>query len=247
MTFWAWVLGTLAALFFGRLWVCLLIVVTGSELYTKVSTGYLLRLTQPAPEIEQAFPTLCDRDNVSIRLDSEPGKTVRGGTGHYLGQTYVLLNAQRVNSPSEIDRLSKDELRATIAHELGHVHHQDTLKRQIVGRGGLLVTASMMWVLINHFDPGVVTALLGAVVVLQLILGTICRNSEYRADQYAVDTLGSRTPVVALLRGMEAEKGRRGYEERSLLQRLSYLFDSHPTPSERLAAINGPEQAESGT
>lgn len=120
-----------------------------------------------------------------------------------------------------------DQILAVVAHELGHVHHRHGLR--LLLRSSIIGAAMLWWV-------GDATALLAAAPAA-LLNARYSRTLEAEADAYAAAALQARGLSPGLLADMlekltaAARAARKGDAEGA-----DYL-DTHPAPSDRIAAL----------
>jgi len=91
-----------------------------------------------------------------------------------------------------LEQLNKDEIKAVLAHEIGHLRHNDVLVMTIVSVIPLLafmLARSILWGGRRDRDAGAIiaVAVLGYVVyiVSQLLILKLSRQREYYADSYS--------------------------------------------------------------
>ena len=151
-----------------------------------------------------------------------------------------------------VELFDEDELKAVIAHELGHIAHGDTkaLLLNTVGNGiftvfmlGMRVTFFVLDVMSTMTDglaplklfAGLSKLLLDAMILAFMSLGHIImaidsRNSEYRADHFAF-TLGYGSDLISVLETLD---------KISITGRLSLidrLKQSHPHITYRIERL----------
>lgn len=147
---------------------------------------------------------------------------------------------------------SDEEIKATLAHEFGHLSNKDTDLILIVAVGNLIVTgmfilyriafhiAGIMMSIINRsFGSQVVTFLVDVILVAMMWLwtkfGTLLvmkssRINEYEADHFALQ-LGYKDSLISVL-------DRLGEMETGELKGLwANLVSTHPDPDLRIAKL----------
>lgn len=160
------------------------------------------------------------------------------------GRKTICLNKGLLN-------ISDDEIRATLAHEFGHLSAKDTDLILLITVGNFIVTAMYIFFRIlfgfisfiatmasNSFGPILTGLLVDGVLVLAMWLWTkigillvmhSSRQNEYVADKFAYDA-GYGIPLISLLDrigdGTEGESGL-----------FANLASSHPDTDLRIAAI----------
>ena len=163
-----------------------------------------------------------------------------------------------------LERMNKDELRAVLAHEIGHVANGDMVTLALV-QG--VVNAFVMFfarVVGDFIDrnvfgredgeaPGL--AYFGITIVLDIVFGILAssivmwfsRYREYRADEAGARLAGKQAMISALLR-LQAEselpdqmpKEMKAFaitEGKEQGFSLAALFQTHPTIEQRVAAL----------
>ncbi|MEC8220816.1 MAG: M48 family metalloprotease [Nanoarchaeota archaeon] len=166
-------------------------------------------------------------------------------------------------SPSLINLLSREELKAVMAHELSHVKHRDTLIQAIavtIGASIAFIAEMMQWALIfgmgRSEDEGL-TSLVGSIALLILapiiaviIQMAISRQREYMADAGAVQVMKTPMPLInALMKLEDFGKNIRTqpsptkmtadalYISNPFKGGLMGLFSTHPATKDRIAAM----------
>ena len=156
-----------------------------------------------------------------------------------------------------IAAMTPDEICAVFAHEMGHGLHKDTLKNQLLSFAQMLMLGVLAWLTLQSaelflpfgFDAvnygfalmlitGVEFALI--VPLFGLLVNTVSRRAEYRADAQAVQE-GYGEALVSALKKL-AKENFSDLSPDPLLVKLEY---SHPPLSQRIAAIEkqiGPRQ-----
>ncbi len=163
--------------------------------------------------------------------------------------------------------LTREELMAVLAHELGHVRNRDILVGTIAATlaGAISMLANMfMWTSMmggrsneREDSPfgaiGAVVAMLFAPIAAALIQMAISRSREYGADEASAQLMGSGRPLANALRKLHngnAYLAMQGHEARVepatahmfIVNPLSgrgfaNLFSTHPPVEERIARL----------
>lgn len=153
-----------------------------------------------------------------------------------------------------IDKSSREELVAVLAHEIGHFK-RGHIKQRLVA--GIIHTAAIFFLLGAAIDPeGPISGILfeafgvsrisphvGLVIfmilldpvsrILGVALNAWSRKHEYEADAYAVEVTGQSEPLCAALRKMSADQ-----LSHPTPSKLRVVLDySHPPLIERLRAM----------
>lgn len=151
-----------------------------------------------------------------------------------------------------------DEVRAVIAHELGHVANRDTLISAIAASmaGAISMLANIaQWGMIfggrSDDDRNPIADLLAiflAPIAAMLIQMAVSRSREYAADAYAAQLVGTADPLARALRRLEAGVASIPSDATPATahmfivnplsgRRLASLFSTHPATDDRVAAL----------
>lgn len=158
-----------------------------------------------------------------------------------------------------VQAMTPDEICAVFAHEMGHGLHRDTLKNQILSFAQMLilgVLAALTLQSVEIFRPfGFETVNYGFAIMLitgvefalivplfGLLVNTLSRRAEYRADAQAVQE-GYGEALVSALKKLAREN----FSDLSPDPMLVKLEYSHPPLSQRIAAIEALEKQREGT
>jgi len=159
-----------------------------------------------------------------------------------------------------LERFSADEIRAVLAHEIGHVANGDMVTLTLIQ--GVINTFVMFFArIIGHFidrvllknERGYGLGYYLSTLVAELVLGILAscivmafsRWREYRADA-AGAKLAGRGAMIAALQRLKSEQGRPSEMPDSLTafgisegikQGLKSLLMSHPPLDARIAAL----------
>ena len=139
-----------------------------------------------------------------------------------------------------IESLSLEELRGVIAHEIGHVKKRHLIKYFIsvllfsfiivnVVNSGLFLCYKMLGA--DHFHMATIMftcfMILFLVVYFRLIFGYFMRNFEREADIFALQMIGSATPLVSAFNKITFYSGRPptqpNWHHFSIARRIAYL------------------------
>lgn len=146
--------------------------------------------------------------------------------------------------------LDEDELRAVVAHELGHVYHRDILLSSVAGAlaAAILWTIGLSWLLPQLLSagrddddsglaglPGMLLAMLLAPLASHLVRLCVGRGREYRADSYAVRLTGDPLALAAALRKLDAATSRRPLPREFGIAATGHLMIAHPFGTGRTA------------
>jgi len=151
-----------------------------------------------------------------------------------------------------INDLSDEELSALIAHELGHVESHDLYRG--LGFAILVIPFGVVFVQIgttvlvrrrgdDEAGPGIIPALALTIAVASLALSVpgnvLSRNIESHADTFAIELTGDPAGMI----GLQRKLGATNLTDPDPPGFYQYVFGTHPTVLERIAAA---EAARSG-
>jgi STE24 endopeptidase len=153
---------------------------------------------------------------------------------------------QVIVTDSLVDGNTRPEIEYRVAYEIGHVIHADPLFFALI-QGGIVIVLSALAVVIadrigfrRDDDPLSRLALVGSLLAVLYLVAVPLRNASLRsydfdADRYAIALTGDRPAAVrALVR--EADQSM----QEVCPEMSAWLFLTvHPSPAERIAAING--------
>jgi STE24 endopeptidase len=172
----------------------------------------------------------CKRNGVKISdvkiLKDLPEKFANAGVSGILHK-YVFLTDHL------IDKFSKEEILAIVAHEIGHIKEKHNLISGIY-----VIAFFIIWIYASKFlDLSSLSPygymMLWFVVMLAffLVLGKIMVYLEYRADRYAAETVGRDLYIKALSKLAEINVMKRK------TGKLFNLFTLHPSIEERIKKL----------
>jgi STE24 endopeptidase len=173
----------------------------------------------------------CKKNGVRVSdvkvLKGLPEKVANAGVSGILHK-YVFLTEYL------IDKFSKEEIMAVIAHEIGHLKEKHNLISGIYS-----ITFFVVWIYASKFvdlsslNPYEFMALwLAIVLVFILMLGRIMVYLEFRADKYAVKVVGKDLYIRALSKLAEANVMKRK------TGKLYNIFTLHPSIEERIRKLS---------
>lgn len=166
-----------------------------------------------------------------------------------------------------LEQLPREQVRAVLAHELGHIRNRDILIGSIaaaIATGISLVANFAMWNAFMGGDEedgpgafGLIVASLLAPVAATLLQMAVSRSREFEADRTAAELVGSGEPLAHALLTLE-RTARTTPMEVSPAQssawivnplagrrvRFANLFQTHPTTEERVARLLGRPESE---
>ncbi|QLH83254.1 M48 family metalloprotease [Halosimplex pelagicum] len=138
--------------------------------------------TAPIPgEFGREVTEFCDRQGVSVRgvrrLDTGDARHANGIATGMVGYHWVFL------TDDLLDELDPDQIRAIVAHELGHLDRRHLLKQAAFTLGFW----SLAFVAFVHVYTELWLFVVAVWVYTQLGLGWIGQGQEYQADDYAAE------------------------------------------------------------
>lgn len=240
---------------------------------TSVARGRALRAGGGGRVARRLGGTPVPEDTTDVRLRRlrEVVEELAVASGVPVPQVYVLSGEPGVNAftagfaPADaalavtggaLERLTRDELRGVVAHELGHVVSGDMrLNLRLVGTlSGILAPAIAGGVLLRGRGPaalvGFPLVVLGSVGLLfgRLIKAAVSRQREHLADAAVVRFTGQPGGLVGALRKMaclpegSVLRAERAEEVSHLLFgegfRFSAPFATHPPPVRRIQLLD---------
>ena len=147
-----------------------------------------------------------------------------------------------------LERLKPREVDLVVAHEIGHVKHDDILKGALLGSAGVIVGVVVIWWLLrrrrlldfigarDHADPAVLPFLaffLAAATLVTLPLQNIVsRHIEASADHAALVATNDPQGAVQL----EADLARADLADLTPNSIIKDIFFTHPSTMERIQA-----------
>ena len=161
------------------------------------------------------------------------------------------------------ERLSWDEIRGVLAHELSHIRHRDILISSVAAAIAMALTflARMaMWGAMfgggnrNRDGGNAIVAILTIIlapIAAMLIQAAISRTREFKADRGAAELIGTGEPLALALEKLNADADRIPALEVPAEQAAAYIinplrgrklpfakmFSTHPPAEERIARL----------
>lgn len=224
--------GTIAVLCFGTFWQYIGVAVGVQLLGGIFYANYRKRVSRESTRFKREFPELFEEYDVTTRvgnLDESNAMLTRCGREQYL---LLDSDAFQYKPPAEV--------KATIAHELGHLSNHDLWKRVIVSWLLWIPQMVVLWVAVQQPSIASVEAVIGVFIVRKLFLWWLCRRQEFRADRFALRHVGEKTPVERWLFRLQYSD----FRSEGIQGWVRTIFSTHPRTSERLQRIRGREVAE---
>ena len=151
-------------------------------------------------------------------------------------------------------KLSRDELKAVVAHELSHIRHGDirlTLSVGILSNIMLLVANYSIFMFARGSNNQGASIAKIILFVLQFILPLITillqmylsRSREYMADSGAAYIMGDSTPMIRALQKISNNHVNSNYENMNPTRKAAYIFDAseafstHPSIENRIKSL----------
>lgn len=157
----------------------------------------------------------------------------------FLGQWGVAI------TPSLYHKLDRSELKAVIAHELGHGICKDVglMSQYVVITGTTEKFAKAFWNMKTPLGKGLLSLVIGALfylfakVLFPIGRNTLSQEREETADALAALFVGSPRPLMSAL-----EKIHDGFKDTDDGSFIDALFVTHPRHKDRLQALAALEQ-----
>lgn len=254
--------GALAAIwlwrrFKGRFWIAgSVIVIAYAVLFVwlwPVVVSPLFNDYEPLPEgpVRAEVLRLADRAGVDVGEVYEVDASRRSSTLN-ASVTGIGSSKRVVIYDNAIERLSRAELSALIAHELGHVESHDLYRG--LGFAVVVIPLGVIFVQIgttllvrrrgdDEAGPGIVPALAFTIAIATLALSVpgnvLSRGIESRADTFSIELTGDPQGMV----GLQRELGRSNLTDPDPPGIYQYVFGTHPTIMDRISAAESEEAA----
>ncbi|MBD2843540.1 zinc metalloprotease HtpX [Erythrobacter rubeus] len=166
-------------------------------------------------------------------------------------------NAAVAATTGLLDMLSRDEVAAVMAHELGHIRNRDTLIMTMVatiaGAISMLANFGMFFSSDSRNNP---LALIGAVLLApfaaMIVQMAISRTREFGADKAGAEICGDPDALASALRKISqaaqripnqvAERNPAAAQLYIVPTNVGELFSTHPATNRRIAALKQMKQ-----
>ena len=152
-----------------------------------------------------------------------------------LGRTRRVVVADTL-----LEEASPAEVRLVVAHELGHRRKQHVLRGTVLAMSGAVVATLVVWAVLGtrvaepHEVPLILLLGLGLSLASLPALTFVSRRWERVADRYSLELTGDRAAYESAFRRL----ARTNLSDLDPPQLLYLLLFTHPTPPERLAAMD---------
>jgi STE24 endopeptidase len=235
-TWWAWSAGVAAVL-----------VVVGSFLYPVVFEPAFNRFDPlPAGTLRTDLLDLADESGVPVEdvLVSDASRRTTALNAYVSG---IGATRRIVLYDTTLDQLPDDQIESIVAHELGHVVHEDVLTGTLIGAlGAAAGTALLGWLLSwtpllrragadGPGDPRVVPLVMFLLAAGSLLAAPVqngvSRQVEARADLHALDLTKDPGAFVAMQRRLATTN----LSDPDPPAAWQWFFGSHPTTAQRVA------------
>lgn len=210
------------------------------------------------PEVERIIADLVQRDNLPMPklyyVDTPIPNAFATGRSPQHAVVAVTSGIMEI--------LTESELRAVLAHELGHVKNRDMLVSTIAAcmAGAISYIAQFAFMFGGRDEDGggnpiaaIVAALLApfAAMIIQM---AISRSREFLADEHSAHTLGSGRELESALLKLESWKQSAPpikpspneevtaslmFANMFSMQGLASLFSTHPSTADRVKRLRG--------
>ncbi|OCR16452.1 zinc metalloprotease HtpX [Helicobacter pullorum] len=157
-----------------------------------------------------------------------------------------------------VKNLSKDEVKAVMAHELSHIRHGDirlTLVVGVLSNIMLLVVNYGVYMFLGNSREKGANAARSILLILQFVLPLLTivlqmflsRSREYMADSGAAYLMGDSTPMIRALQKISGSYAQSDFSDidtnptRSALYIVGFkeIFSTHPSIENRIKALLG--------
>ncbi|RAZ27108.1 M48 family metalloprotease, partial [Campylobacter hyointestinalis] len=158
-----------------------------------------------------------------------------------------------------INLMNENEIKAVVAHELGHIKHYDILTGSIAavfaGALSLISNFAQLGTIKNENRPNMITTIALAVImplVASIIQMSISRSREYEADRFSAITTQNPQWLIDALSKLENYSQNHAVLKNAdpqtahmfiinpfgnVKSNLSNLFRTHPTTSDRIQKL----------
>lgn len=212
--------------------------------------GKIYNKFQPLPEgkLRERLTSLLEDNGCTVKAINVMDGSRRSSkanayfTGFGKTKTIVLYDTL-------LEQMTEEEIVAVFAHEMGHNKHRDTLKMYAMNILNIVLFVLLAWALVSKPDIykdfgfegvnyGFAFCLLGSVCIsflsplLGLFTNMLSRRFEYGADRFAAEN-GYGDALIQALKVL----ARNSFACLTPHPLLVALADSHPTISQRIAAI----------
>jgi heat shock protein HtpX len=159
-----------------------------------------------------------------------------------------------------LEQLPREQVRAVLAHELGHIRNRDILIGSVaaaIATGISLVANLAMWNVVLGGDDedgpgafGLIIASLLAPIAATMLQMAVSRSREFEADRTAAELIGSGEPLAHALLNLERSARVTPMDVTPAQSsawivnplagravRFANLFQTHPTTEQRVARL----------
>jgi STE24 endopeptidase len=187
-------------------------------------------------QLADELRALADRAGVPIRdvlvADASRRTTKSNAYVSGLGRTRRVVLWDTL-----LERGSEPELKAVVAHELGHRRFGHVARGTLLAMAGAAGSVLVLWALVaDPGDPGIVPFAVFLFTALELVsipfLAALSRRFERAADRFSLDLTGDPEAYERL----HVELARENLADLDPPRAFHLALHSHPTPAERIAA-----------
>lgn len=144
-----------------------------------------------------------------------------------------------------LDNFDPDEIRAVIAHEIGHLKLGHTKRQLIYGLAAMALFLTVYWFTVPQLKgkipdlsygllSGPIVSFFGVTLYMRLVLGPMRRRNEIAADRFALSVVGDPELVIRALTKIHTIS-----EQPHELKRSDEVIMAHPSLVNRIAALRG--------
>ena len=193
-------------------------------------------------------------DAALVDFMKRAGAPVTGVYRWGLGETTNTANAalagwgrsrRIILADTLLDRYSREEIIAILAHEVGHLRNRDLPRllaaSTLVSGAGFYVAHLVMTRLVGHFGfagvadvaafPWLVFSLFVFSIITMPLVNAYSRRREFAADAFAVQSLRTAQPLVSALEKLAGQN----LADRDPNRWIEFLLHSHPSIGRRVA------------
>lgn len=228
-----------------------------SKQFARAALGERYQITQPRTPAEHVIYGAVQDIAQRLRINMPEVWVYESADPNAFATGPTRNNSMVAVSTGLLQNLKEDEVRAVLAHEMGHVYNGDMFTTTVLA--GLMNTfVYFVSLLVRRFFAERDQAGLGYALsfVVQIVLGFLAmipimwhsRRREFGADAFSAKVYG-KGAMIAALRGIERWVSRAKMEPSSTADPLvtfkiagttggvMRLFASHPTMDDRIAAL----------
>lgn len=192
------------------------------------------------PELHRDLEDLCNKMNLPkpglyIAPQSQPNAFA---TGRSPSHSAVSL------TQGLLEKLSRDEIKAVIAHELGHIKNRDVLISTVAAVIAGAISVLTRIAFFGGGDSDSNSNILGMLITITLaplaallIQMAISRSREFSADSAAAKAMRSPKPLISALERIHASSRTTYPEAQKFNEAMSSLYISNPISSQGIRKL----------